>query len=214
MALAPGRAGESLRSGGRGVNEQVWWYLARATGIVTLVLLVAGLVLGVLLSTRAMKPHDRPAWLLAMHRWLSSLVIAGTAIHVVALVADSYAQFGLVEILIPMTSAWRPVAVTFGVAAMYLLVAIHVSSVLMKRLPKAAWRRIHALSALLVWSAVIHGALAGTDATNPVYQALAWLFVSVAVSAGIIRVVVGRNAKADRNPRRAAATDVASDHAT
>jgi len=196
------------------LSDQVWWYLARSAGIVTLALLVAGLVLGVLLSTRAMKPHDRPAWLLAMHRWLSSLVIAGTAIHVVALVADNYMQFGLVEILIPMTSGWRPVAVTFGVAAMYLLVAIHVSSILMKRLPKAAWRRIHALSGLLVWSAVMHGALAGTDATNPVYQALAWLLVSVAVSAGIIRVIVGRNAKAERTPRRAAAGGATSDAVT
>lgn len=186
------------------MNDQVWWYLARAAGIVSLTLLVAGLVLGVLLSTRAMKPHDRPAWLLAMHRWLSTLVIAGTGVHVLSLMADNYTHFGIVEILVPMTSSWRPVAVTFGVGAMYLLVAIHVSSILMRRMPKAAWKRIHALSSLLVWSAVMHGALAGTDATNPVYQALAWLLVLAAVSAGVIRVVIGRNATRAKEARGAA----------
>jgi len=199
------------------MNDQVWWYLARAAGIVSLTLLVAGLVLGVLLSTRAMKPHDRPAWLLAMHRWLSTLVIVGTSVHVLSLVADNYMHFGIVEILVPMTSSWRPVAVTFGVGAMYLLVAIHVSSVLMRRMPKAAWKRIHALSSLLVWAAVMHGALAGTDATNPVYQAVAWLLVLAAVSAGVIRVVMGRNAARAKEgrgtPRRVAADTPTTDFA-
>ena len=37
---------------------------------------------------------------------------------------------------------------------------VHVSSVLMKRLSKSTWRRLHALSPLLVWCAVLHGALA------------------------------------------------------
>ena len=174
------------------MNGQLWWYLARAAGMVTLVVLVAGMVLGVLLSTRAMKPHDRPAWLLAMHRWFSTLVIAGTAIHVLALVADSYLTFGAMEILVPMTSRWRPTAVSFGVVALYLLVAIHVSSLLMKRISKRTWRGIHSLSALLVWSAVVHGALAGTDAANPVFQAISWLLIAVSVSAGLTRIILGR----------------------
>ena len=69
---------------------------------------------------------------------------------------------------------------------------------------RVARRRIHALSSLLVWAAVMHGALAGTDATNPVYQALAWLLVLAAVSAGVIRVVMGRNAARAKEGRAAA----------
>ena len=184
------------------MDPQFSWYLARATGIVSLLLAACALVLGLLLSTRALKPHDRPAWLLAMHRWISTLVVVGTAGHVVALVADSYMTFGLLEILVPMTSSYRPLAVTLGVVAMYLLVITHVSSVLMKRLPKTTWRRLHALSPLLVWCAVLHGALAGTDAANPVYQTTVWLIVAVCVAAGVLRVLVGRSA--DRARRNAA----------
>jgi predicted ferric reductase len=173
---------------------QVWWYLARAAGIVTLVLLAGTFVLGILFSTRALKPHDRPAWLLAMHRWFSTLVVIGTGLHVLALVLDSFVAFGPREILVPMTSRWRPVAVSFGVVAMYLLVVVHVSSLLMKRIPKAWWRRMHALSAGLVWCAVVHGALAGTDVANPAYQAMAWTLLLAAVGAGLVRVVLGRSA--------------------
>jgi predicted ferric reductase len=184
--------------------EQFAWYLARSTGIVSLVLAAAALVLGLLLSTRALKPHDRPAWLLAMHRWVSTLLIVGTAGHVVALVADNYVTIGWIEILVPMTSSYRPLAVSLGVAAMYLLAVIHVSSVLMKRLSKSTWRRLHALSPLLVWCAVLHGALAGTDAASPVYQAIVWLLISVCVAAGLFRVVLGRSA--DRARQRAGTT--------
>lgn len=190
------------------MNEQVWWYLARASGLVALVLVVGMLTLGVLLTTRAMKPHDRPAWLLVMHRWCSSLVVVGTVIHMVALVADSYVHFGVLQLMVPMTSRWRPVAVSFGVVAFWILVAVHVSSLMMKRLPKTAWRRIHSLSAVLVWCAVVHGALAGTDAGSPVYQAMAWLLVSAAVSVGLVRVLVGRSAGRGRSATTAAAGSV------
>ena len=81
------------------MSGQVWWYLARAAGIVTLVLLAGTFVLGILFSTRALKPHDRPAWLLAMHRWFSTLVVIGTGLHVLALVLDSFVAFGPREIL-------------------------------------------------------------------------------------------------------------------
>ena len=108
-----------------------------------------------------------------------------------------------------MTSSYRPLAVSLGVVAMYLLALVHVSSVLMKRLSKSTWRRLHALSPLLVWCAVLHGALAGTDAANPVYQAIVWLLISVCVAAGLFRVVLGRSADraasapAPRRPSRA-----------
>src|SRR5688572_18886745 len=111
------------------MDEKFAWYLARATGIVSLVLAAFALVLGLMLSTRALKPHDRPAWLLAMHRWVSTLLVVGTAGHVLALVADSFVAIGWLEILVPMRSDYRPLAVSLGVVAMYLFAVIHISSV-------------------------------------------------------------------------------------
>jgi predicted ferric reductase len=185
------------------MNQQIWWYLARASGMVAVVLLVASLVLGVLLSTRALKPVDSPAWLREMHRWVSMLAVVATGTHLAGLVADSYAHFGWREILVPGASSWKPTAVTVGVIALYLLALVWVSSLFMKRLPRRLWRGIHYLSYALVWTAVVHAGLAGTDVSNRVYQVLALLLTVMATTAAVVRVVLGRSAA--RAAARAAA---------
>ena len=65
------------------MNEQVWWYLSRSSGIIALVLLVLSVTWGVLLATRALKPHDRPAWLLEVHKWLGGTALAMTGLHLI-----------------------------------------------------------------------------------------------------------------------------------
>jgi predicted ferric reductase len=174
------------------MNPQLWWYFARASGMVAALLLVASLVWGVLMATRALKPVDRPAWMLAMHRWFSGLAVTGVVIHIAALVADSYVHFGTKEILVPMASSWKPGAVTLGVVAMYLLVLVQATSLAMKRLPKRVWRGIHMSSYVLTWLVFVHAGLAGTDVANRVYQVVALLLTIVAVTAAVLRVTMGR----------------------
>jgi predicted ferric reductase len=174
------------------MSSQLWWYLSRASGLVAWVLLMGSLVLGVLLATRVLKPLDRPAWLLAMHRWSSGLAVTATALHLATLVADNYVHFGPREILVPFASSWKSGAVTWGVFGLYLLVAVQVTSMLMKRLPKRVWRAVHTGSYALVWVATIHAGTAGTDATNRVYQGFALLLTIVAVTAVVLRITVGR----------------------
>jgi len=188
------------------MNPQLWWYFARASGMVAAVLLVASLVWGVLMATRALKPVDRPAWMLAMHRWFSGLAVTGVAIHIAALVADSYVHFGAKEILVPMASSWKPGAVTLGVVAMYLLVLVQATSLAMKRLPKRVWRGIHMSSYALTWLVFVHAGLAGTDVANRVYQVVALLLAIVAVTAAVLRVTMGR---AGRGAGRRASSDSA-----
>lgn len=185
------------------MNQQIWWYLARASGMVAVVLLVASLVLGVLLSTRALKPVDSPAWLREMHRWVSMLAVVATGTHLAGLVADSYAHFGWREILVPGASSWKPAAVTVGVIALYLLALVWVSSLFMKRLPRRLWRGIHSLSYALVWTAVVHAGMAGTDVSNRVYQVVALLLTVIATTTAVVRVLLGRSAA--RAAARAAA---------
>ena len=179
------------------MNPQIWWYLARATGMVAWVLLVASVVWGVLLATRVLKPVDRPAWLLVMHRWLAALAVTCTGLHLVALAADSYVHFGWTEMFVPGASPWKTTAVGIGVVAFWLLVIVQVSSLLMRRLPRAVWRRVHYLSYAMVWAVSVHAGLAGTDVSNRVYQFVALLLTITAVSAAMVRVL---------SPRRAAGT--------
>jgi DMSO/TMAO reductase YedYZ heme-binding membrane subunit len=181
------------------MNEQVWWYLARSSGIVALVLLFAGVVWGVLLTTRVFKPHDRPAWLLDLHRWLGGMALVMTGLHLLGLFLDGYIDFGPGELFVPGVSPYRTFAVAIGILSLYVMIAVQVTSYMRRWLSKRVWHGIHLLSYGLVWGAAIHAGLAGTDVPNRLYQGLALALTVVAVVATGVRIRTP--ARADRAPR-------------
>lgn len=170
------------------MNEQVWWYLTRAAGIVAWLMLTASVIWGVVLATKAFPEHRRPAWLLDLHRWLGGLAVSFTVIHLGALVADSYVHFGLADLTVPFASQWKPGPVALGVIAMWLLLAVEATSLAMKRLPRRVWRWIHLSSYAVFLLASFHAALAGTDRTHWLYQGTAVASIIAVVWAGVYRL--------------------------
>lgn len=184
------------------MNDQVWWYLSRSSGIVALALLVASVLWGVLLSTRVLKPHDRPAWLLDLHRWLGGLALTMTGLHLLGLYFDGYIDYGFTELVIPGTSDYRPLAVAVGVLSLYLMIAIQATSYLRRRLSRRVWRAVHLSSYGLLWGAAMHAGLAGTDVSNRIYQVFALILTLTATVAVMVRIVApgrSRSAPADRS---------------
>jgi DMSO/TMAO reductase YedYZ heme-binding membrane subunit len=179
------------------VSEQVWWYLSRSSGIVALALLVGSFVWGVLLATRVLRPHDRPAWLLDLHRWLGWMAIVMTGLHLLGLALDGYVDFGAGALFVPGLSPYRPLAVAIGVLALYVLIAVQATSALRRRLPRRLWYRVHLLSYALVWMAAIHAGLAGSDVDNRLYQLLALLLTVAAVAATAARIATPRRTAGD-----------------
>ena len=108
--------------------DQLWWHVARSGGIVALVLTGLAVIWGLLLSSKLLQGDPSPKWLLSLHRYLGSLSVIFTGVHIAGLVADSYLHFGWAEVLVPFASSWRPGAVALGVVAMYLLVAVQLTS--------------------------------------------------------------------------------------
>jgi hypothetical protein len=181
------------------MSSHVWWYTARAAGVVAWLLLTASVLWGIVLASGAFPRHRRPAWLLDLHRWLGGLTVGFVALHIVALVADSYSQFGVAEVLIPFASSWRPGAVALGVVATWLLVAVEVTSLAMRRIPRRVWHLVHLSSYATFLLTSLHGALAGTDQPRPLYQVTSVLAIVAVAGAGIHRLVrVGRPAKRPR----------------
>ena len=115
--------------------DHFWWYVARSGGLVAWTLIVASSVSGLLLATRTLSGHVTSAWMLALHRYLSALALVFTAVHVGAIVADSFVHFGIADVLVPMAASWHPLAVAWGIVGMYLLVTIEVTSLLRRHLP-------------------------------------------------------------------------------
>ena len=54
-----------------GFDEKLSWYVARSSGLVAWALVTASIVWGLALSSRLIRRRGVPAWLLALHRYLS-----------------------------------------------------------------------------------------------------------------------------------------------
>lgn len=174
------------------MNEHTMWYLSRATGMIAWVVLGITCLWGILLITRMLKPADRPAWLLDLHRYLGVLSLVTVGAHMATLVGDNWVHFGWRELFVPQASVWRTAAVTWGVLAFYLLAVVQVSSWLMKWLPRTLWHGIHLLSYVLFAMVTVHGFLAGSDTTNMVFFAIACGVSSILLFAFAARVLQGR----------------------
>lgn len=182
------------------MNAQLWWYVARASGIVAWALLAASVLWGLALSTRVLGGNPRPNWLLDLHRFLGGLAVVFTGLHLLGLVLDTYVHFGLTELLVPMASTYRPGPVAWGIAGLYLLAAVEITSLLRRRISKRVWRMTHVLSFPLYAAATAHGIMAGTDATGGV---LFWSMVATSVL--VFALTVSRIDQARRGGRSAIA---------
>ncbi|MHB8538848.1 MAG: ferric reductase-like transmembrane domain-containing protein [Candidatus Dormibacteria bacterium] len=145
-------------------NPSVLWYVTRGSGMVSLLLLTAVVVLGVLLSARWASP-DWPLFLSqAMHRFLSLTAVVFIVLHVATAVLDPFAHLHLSDALIPFTSAYRPLWLGLGVVASELIAALVITSLVRARLGFRTWRAIHWLAYASWPIALVHGLGTGTDA--------------------------------------------------
>lgn len=174
------------------MNTHLWWYVARASGIVGWALVTASVVYGLWVSLRLTRKRPRPAWVLDLHRFLGGLSVVFVGVHLAGLVADSYAHFGLSELLVPFASTWKPTAVAWGIVGVYLLVAVEVTSLLMRRLPRKIWHAIHLSSYGIFVVSTIHMFTAGTDAGSSALQWSAAVGTAAVAFLTITRVLSGR----------------------
>jgi predicted ferric reductase len=165
------------------MSSQLPWHVARAGGIVAWALVAGSVTWGLTLSTRALGRRPRPAWLFDLHRFLGGLAVVFTAVHVLAVVADSYVDFSLVNVLVPLTGEWHPLAVAWGIVGLYLLLAVELTSLAMARLPKRLWRRVHMASFLVFATTSVHALTAGTDRRSAAF------LVAVALAGGLVALL-------------------------
>jgi sulfoxide reductase heme-binding subunit YedZ len=138
------------------------WYAARAGGLLAYVLLSAGAVLGLVMSRR--RPLAWPKFAVEeVHRFLTILTGVFLALHVGAILVDTYVPFSLGEVLVPFSAPYRPLATGLGTVALELLVAVALTNLLRRRISHPLWRGAHYMT-FPVWAvATAHGLLAGTD---------------------------------------------------
>lgn len=143
------------------------WLGIRATGVTAWALLTAVVAWGILLRTRLLGSKAAPATLLTMHRWLGAVALTFLVGHIALLLLDPTVSFTIPQVLIPGLAPWQPVAVAFGIVAMWLLIPVTIVGRIRSRLGKAGatlFKRTH-LAAYAAWPlATAHYVMAGTDA--------------------------------------------------
>ena len=185
------------------MNEQLWWHLARATGIVAWAGAVGAVLVGLAMASRIGGREVPASWLLALHRHLGALTLAFTGAHLAALVADSYLEFGLLDLVVPFRSGWRPGAVAWGVGALWILALVEVTSLVRRRLPARLWRSIHLLSYAGAVGASIHLFTAGSDQANLGLRLVPLLALALAAGFVTYRLLMPRRRR--RRPSAAVA---------
>jgi predicted ferric reductase len=135
---------------------------------------------GLALSGRPFGRNPTGPWLLDLHRYLGGLSVLFVGGHIGAIAADNFVHFGWADTFVPLASGYRPVAVAWGVVSMYFLLAIEVTSLAMKQLPKRVWRSIHYTSVVVFLASTLHLLTVGTDRENMLLRVAAAASTAVA----------------------------------
>lgn len=176
------------------MSSHTWWYTARAGGIVAWALASFAVISGLQFSTRLVR-KPAPNWVLDVHRFLGGLTVVFVGIHILGLAGDQFIGFGLADLLIPFVSSYQPAAVALGVVGMYLLLAIEITSLLMRKIPRRTWHAVHLSSFVLFVVATVHGVLAGTDRHNAILQWAYLLTAAVVLTMTLVRIWSPRRAR-------------------
>jgi sulfoxide reductase heme-binding subunit YedZ len=174
------------------------WYLSRATGAATLVLLTMSLALGVVNVERLTSPRFPRFVVDGWHRGVSLLTCVLLGVHVSTTVIDSYAPIRLVDVFVPFTGSYRPLWLGLGALALDLLVALIVTSLLRAHIGVRTWRAVH-WAAYACWPvALLHGLGTGSDVRAGwlIWTALACC--AVVVLAIMVRIADRRTAPGAR----------------
>jgi len=165
--------------------QSVSWDMARAGGFTAYVLLTLAVVVGLALSTQLQSPSRWPRLLNSeLHNFLTLLSTIFLGVHVLATWVDPFTHFGWNEILIPLASHYRPEWMALGIVALYLGIAIGISTWLRPHIGYTWWRRLHVLTLGIFVLATIHGIGSGSDTQT--WWALGIYLVSIVLVGSLL----------------------------
>jgi sulfoxide reductase heme-binding subunit YedZ len=173
------------------------WYLARASGIVAMVAFTLATAFGAIASAprrrSSLGAANRRVLVQYVHRSAAVMGLALVGMHVTTILLDSVANVPLSAVVLPMTSAYRPFAVTLGALTLWSMLAVAGAGALRRQFARGSrssrlWRSVHVFS-YAAWAAMIgHALTAGSDAGTRAMTALVLGCVALVSTAVIIRL--------------------------
>jgi predicted ferric reductase len=170
-------------------TTQTMWYVTRAAGIISYLLVWLSTVWGLAVSNKILDPVLHRAFTYDFHQFLSLLAIGFIFLHVSVLLADKY---------LPFSAPYRPVWVGVGQIGLYLTLLVSITFYIRKWIGQKTFHVIHLLSYLAFVGAALHGLLAGTDSPLPTVQAMYVVTTLSAVFLTAYRIIMSAQAKRQR----------------
>lgn len=153
-------------------GSQAFWFLARAGGIVSYLLLWLATCWGMIMSSKVLKGYLNSAWAFSLHEFLPILGIVFAALHALVILGDTYINFNIWQLLIPFTSTYEPFWTGLGSLAFYMFLALIISFYVRPKIGQKSWRAFHYTSYLAFLLAALHGLMAGSDSGTVLMRAL------------------------------------------
>jgi len=168
------------------------WFVARATGVVSLVLLTSVVVLGIGTTGRWSSNMWPRSLFAGIHRNLSLLSVVFVGVHIAASILDPYAHILWRDALVPYGATYRPIWLGLGTLTIEMAAALIITSLLKRFIPLGLWRTIHWMAYGLWPLALLHSLGTGSDSR-------AWwaLGIEVSCTAAVVAVVIYRVRFAD-----------------
>jgi len=190
--------------------ENVTWNIARAGGFTAYILLALAVIVGLALSTQLQSPVRWPRLINSeLHNFLTLLSTIFLGVHILAVWVDPFTHFGWNEILLPLASHYRPIWMALGIVALYLGLAIGLSTWLRPRIGYTWWRRLHVLTLGTFVLTTIHGLGTGSD-TQTAWALSIYLVSSLLVGLLLCRRIYVANKKKQARQAVIASTGIPS----
>ena len=144
--------------------QAVTWDVARAGGFTAYVLLTLSVALGLLLTMQWQSAGRWPRLINSeLHNFVTLLSLIFIGVHVLAVWVDPFTRFGWSEVFIPFVSHYRPLWMALGIVALYLGLAVGLSTWIRPLIGYTWWRRLHLLTLVCYGLVTVHGIATGSD---------------------------------------------------
>lgn len=145
-------------------TETPWgWYSTRATGLVAYFLLFVAFFAGAVKGIPKLREWCAYICDSRMHCWLSLHASIFSIFHVISLFFGPHLQFSFIQVFVPFMAPEYQIHFFLGQIALFLILAMTISSYLMKFIPYRAWRIVHFSSLILLFIAMAHTLSFGSD---------------------------------------------------
>ena len=127
-----------------------------------------------------------------LHEYTTVLWIPLATLHILALLLDTTARVGVIDVVLPFHSSYGTLGIGLGALSVDVLIAVTVAAYLKRRIRKDVWLWVHRLAYAAFALIFLHAVLTGTDFSDPAVSAITWGTAAALLTLGLARVLGGR----------------------